>query len=852
MTCPPPTTGDINVSLRLPSRPAALRITSGAQGDLLSLGLLLGLALLLLVRQIVLGGTFYNDDIVLQSIPVYSWYAEGLKQGHIPIWSPSILGGFPLAFGQYSFFYPPDMLLFFLLDAARAFHLSLALHLFLAGACTYWYCRVLGLRRLPSLFAAVAFQMGNEVLSWPANGFITRTLFALPALLATIELTFHRSTRYWLLVPPIVGAALLGGYAQIVLFALVVAAPYALVTAIARGQALGPRKSGWLLSLLALGVVLGFGLAAVRVMPTLLVTAMSPRASGIGFDRSAVDSIEPWALMAGYLLPSILEIPGTFAARPDYVGAPALLLAALTLGYPSRLGRPALFHAAVAAISTLLSLGKYTPIYGLLLHLPFFDYFRGPNRFSLVAAMAIAVLAAYGLDRGLALDLGARRKSRRLMASMAGLFVLVAIVATVASLSFQFGRDPVSEGWRSVVEARGLDVLNALRPRVALSLLGLAASPLVIIACARGRLSNRALGWSALLLTTITLFALGWIQNPWLPPQELNDPPALLQELRDDTERFRLFSYAPAMSVYNVGVFYKDKVGYLPSVEFDERYRSQFIPPNLNMLFGVDTANGYEILQSRRQALVGFYMGSDRTDYARYSDGDWVDWNLHNASLHDRLNLLAALNVGYLMHAFPIEDPRLEPMGEVSERIYPNLPAVAKVYLFRLKTALPRALVVPGTVTMSGEKQVLDALVAGSQDLRQVAILEEQPPVLGGPALTVAGSSVEIVDYQEDRVTLRAHSDGTGFLVLMDFLLPGWSATVDGQWEPILAANFAGRAVPLRGAGEHQIVFSYEAPLLRQGLMVSLGSLALVILIPLAWKFRIPRSVARRREAPSV
>lgn len=830
MPHPSPIMSDSHVDLRQSTR-SALRVRMReALPDMAALGLLFALAFSLLARQIIVGGTFYNDDIVYQSIPVYSWYADGLKQGRIPIWSASILGGFPLAFAQYGFFYPPDMLLFWLLDAARAFHLSLALHLALAGWCTYWYCRVLGMRRLPSLFAAVVFQMGNEVLSWPANGFITRTLFAIPATLATIELLFRRSPRFWLLIPLVVGSALLGGYAQILLFALTVAGAYALVIGLAYRRTLGAKETAHRLILLALGVALGFGLAAVRVLPTLLVTAESTRAGGLPLDRSAVDSIEPWALLAGYLLPAILEVPGTTSARPDYLGAPALLLAALPLVLARLKDRIAGFHLGLAALSTTLSLGTSTPLYGMLFQLPFFSLFRGPNRFSLVAALAIAVLAAYALDRRLALDLVLRKRLLRATVATGIIALTAGLSLAVVSVAFQFGRDPFSDYVRRVVEQQGWDTLNALRPRVAFPLISAFATPFLAVAAARLSVSHRVLEWWVLFLSTATLFLLGWVHNPWLQPNALYEAPVLLNTLKNDPDRFRVFSYAPAMSVYNVGVYYTDKVGSPPSTEFQERYLRQFIAPNLGMLFDVATPGGYEVLQTRRQALVGFYMGSDRTEYARYSDGDWVDWNLHNASLSDRLSFLAALNVKYLLHPFLIEDPRLELRDEVEVQIYPGLPAVAKVHLYQLKDSQPRAFLVPTAVTMPSEKQVLDTLFSGSVNLHEAVILESTPAAMEGPPLTAAGSWVEITAYRDDHVSLRAHTNGNGFLVLMDFLLPGWSATVNSNPEPILAGNFAGRAVPIRSAGDHRIDFHYEAPLLREGLAVSLLSLALLLL----------------------
>lgn len=832
----------------LNSRLATFVINQGVNKDIIALFFLLALALLISIQPILLGGTIYDDDILLMSIPVYSWYSEQLRQGILPIWSPAIAGGFPLAFAIYGFFYPPDILLFRLLDAPRAFHLSLSMHLALIGVCTYWYCRVLGLRRLPSLIAAVAFQMGNQVLAWPSNGFITKALFALPALLAVIESMLRRSWRYWALSPIIVAVALLAGHAQAVLSALATAAVYGCVAAIVSWPKLGPRVVIRFLLLLVLGVALGFGLAAVRVVPTLEITSLTMRASGMGFNQSAVDSIEPWALVAGYLLPSIFELPGRAVARPDYVGASVLLLAALALTSIRQLDRVARFHVGLAGAVTILSLGEFTPAYGWLLQLPFFSYFREPNRLSLVSALAIAVLAAYTLDRRLALDLSAQNGRFRVLVVLGSLTALAGIAGLALSLAFQLGTFGVLSDLHHMVESRGLDALNFLRPRVGIAVLGLVATPLLLIACAGRRVTHRFLELSVLLLTVGALFLLGWVQNLWMSPTALYDPPALSKTLKSETtaEPFRVYSWAPRVSTYNVRAFYEGIVGYPPSREFDEHYLRQFIPPNLGILFGVQSVEWYDALHTRRQALISAYIGSERAEWGQYEDGNWADWNLHKLSIHDRLNLLAALNVKYLTHAFQIRDDRLEIVDEVSLQIYPELPATAKVYLYRLKTAMPRAFVVPGSVVMMSERKVLETLMAGDVELRQRVILEKSPPSLEEPHLTVQGSYVDIVEYSDDRVVLMARTDGSGYLVLMDFLLPGWTATVDGRPEQILAGNFAGRAVPIRDAGEYRVEFSYQAPLLREGLLITSISSA-VFLVALLVALLLQRPAGNRK-----
>ncbi len=825
------------VALRQPIRTGHSRgYWAALLRDLLALGFILALPLALLSREIVFGGSLDDSDIVQQSIPVYSWYAAALKQGQLPIWSPEILGGFPLAFSQYGFFYPPDILLFRVLDAARAFHLSLALHLALAGGCTYWYGRVLGLRRLPSLIAAIAFQMGNEALAWAANGFIARSLFVLPALLAISELLFKGRWRYWLLLPVVVGASMLGGYAQFVLFALCAAAAYALVTAVVEWKSLGTRTVFAALGLLALGVALGFGLAMVRIAPTLALTALSTRAGGMGLAGSSVNSIAPMAMIGGYLLPVLNELSRDSVARPDYLGGPILFLVFLVLLFHGRLGRVPAFHAGLAGVSTILSLGSFTPFYGLLLRLPFFGYFRGPNRFSLVAALAITMLAAYALEWRLATDLPRLRRRWLLVVAVAIVGAAALGVGFLASTLFQFGRDPVSEMLRGMLKSHGWDVMNLLRLRVGLPLLGLAAAPVLIIAVGRGWLSHTALEWSVLALTTASLFTLGWLQNGWLSPQSLREPPAFVEALRSDTgtNLYRVFAWPPAVMLYNLNTDLQRAGRQPPSQDFDRTYLRQFVTPNLNMLFGISTADGYEVLQSRRQALMSTYLGSERREKATFADGSVVGDRAMTRQLPERLDLMAALNVKYLLNAFQIKDPRLELAGKVPLRIYPDHEDVTSVYLYRLKSALPRALVVPRAEVMSSEKDVLEALTAGNLDLRQNVILEKQPPPQQAPALSLGSSEVQIVDYQDDRVEIRTSTDGSGFLVLMDFLLPGWSATVDGRQVSVFAANFAGRAVAISGPGDHRVIFSYTAPLFREALMVSLGSLVLLCAVVLS------------------
>jgi hypothetical protein len=56
------------------------------------------------------------------------------------------------------------------------------------------------------------------------------------------------------------------------------------------------------------------------------------------------------------------------------------------------------FWFIAAIVSGLLILGKHTPLYVLLYHIPIVNAFRGPSRYSFEWTLAVSILAAYGWD----------------------------------------------------------------------------------------------------------------------------------------------------------------------------------------------------------------------------------------------------------------------------------------------------------------------------------------------------------------------------------------------------------------------------------------------------------------------
>jgi hypothetical protein len=148
--------------------------------------------------------------------------------------------------------------------------------------------------------------------------------------------------------------------------------------------------------------------------------------------------------------------------------------------------------------------------------------------------------------------------------------------------------------------------------------------------------------------------------------------------------------------------------------------------------------------------------------------------------------------------------------------------------------ARPRAFI-PASVTQVGsETAALDAIFAPSFDPARAAVVE-------GPAPAGTTGTVSFVRDDPDHVELRADLDGAGMVVLNDQLDEGWRVEVDGRAaEPLRVDSvMRGVAVP---AGTHTVSWSYRAPGLRLGLVLSVVGLLLIAALIL-----LPRS---RRRAP--
>lgn len=322
--------------------------------------------------------------------------AEALAQGRLPLWNPYIFGGAPLfANIQAAVLYPPNLVTFFW-PPFLAFVALIFFHLWLAGLGMYLFGRLgLGFGVPAALLAGLAYGLSGFLAQQLGHPNQTAASAWLPwVLLGTVGLV--RGRPLWLpLTALFLALQILAGHPQETYLTLAAAGFLALYEA---GRLRSRRAIIGLVGL-GLAVALGFGLAAVQVLPSWELSRLSIRGGGGLSYREAVSfSLPPWELLRA-LLPTYGDNP--FNEFIAYVGFVPLGLA--LAGILAGGARPyRVFAILLGALSLALAVSAYNPLSPFLYEIvPGLRMFRVPARWLLLYTFAAAVLAGIGLEAGL-------------------------------------------------------------------------------------------------------------------------------------------------------------------------------------------------------------------------------------------------------------------------------------------------------------------------------------------------------------------------------------------------------------------------------------------------------------------
>jgi hypothetical protein len=753
----------------------------------------------------------FLGDIAFYFYPMIKTGMDQWRHGMVPLWTNLIQCGFPLlADGQAALCYPLHVLPYLVLPPVAAEHCSIAFQVVLTAVLMYAFVISLGLGRWPAV-------MGGWI--WTFSGPIAASMYmGTPALngMTWWPLWFILAGRIaskfdWCdiaITGLIMGLGWLGGFPQTAFYGIFASSVWLLFLLISGNgsnwRASVPALAGW-----ALAGILGIGVAALQVLPTLEMSGLSIRSGGVDYAFASLGSVPPSSLVS-LLIPEwnrYLCLYG-LSGIDIFMGFIPLSLALLCIG--KHMSRRTMFYCGLLAIGIILSLGKYDPLFKLLYRLPGFSFFHNPFRFMYWSYFALAILGAEGLNRFAAAPASNyRHEIRRIMARLSGTVGASLIVCAGGALFFHFAKARIArfalshvqksmlshayktqhiEYYSAKIERMIADIAAALNPldhRYLIAIfLALAAIGFCAACLRRPRLHRPAyVVLSALALIGLTDFR-GFLHADFSGAKI--EPPPLARYYARQEGLFRIYNVQSQEDII------KSAFGGSDRLESD-----------YNMLFNIPQAGEYSALGSFRYYNLLGSLGSVNLAFGVLP----VTENAVRAGLP----LLSLCNVRYITSTAPLAVPGLtwQPFDSF--------------FLYKNESVLPRAFVVPEAAVIPDPSVLLDSMHSPGFDPWAAVYLESAPQVHLPNGFR---STATVVSCGDQRVSLDA--DGPGWLVVTDLFYPGWKSRIDGNATPIYRGDYVFRSVPLP-EGRHHVEFYLDSRSFKAGAFISVVSVLLLL-----------------------
>jgi len=745
-----------------------------------------------------------NGDQYSSGYAVKEWARAAERQtGHFPLWNPMIMGGLPYVdvVTHGDAVYPPTAILREVVPAYEAMNIGFFLHYILLGFLTYLFLRRLGASWIGAVTGGIAYQLSGLIISYVHPGhdgklFVSTMLpLALLALVAAL-----RDRRIWgyPLLAVAVALCLLSPHVQTTYYMLIASALFAIYLTFGEPstEAVGKRVARLALTMAA--VLVGFGIAAVQILPFIQYIPHSPRAAGYAVDYQGTTSFGiPWNHIPEFLIAGFTGDTETYwGSNPlklhsEYLGLPVVALALLGLG--DRRRRLVWWLLGIGTVFLLIALGASTPFYHLWWAvMPMVKKTRAPGMVFFVAAFCLATFAAFGVDR--------LERREPVTAKYARAWLIAAGAIAVLGLIGFFGQlaQMMAPGNRMASAiARG----SFIRQSTLIGAIALAAVALLAWGWVKGRVPVMLLAFGLPLLVGVDLWRNGehfWQYSP-RPDQGLYRTDALLTRLQADAGPVRVLNLAPFM---NADVY----------------------PQNVLMAFGIPQVVGYQGSELRYyDDLLG---GRNEWRYLFASTRLWHLLAVRYVIAPDTLSLpgyhrvLGPVTTGTGRPAFLYEADTLPPYARV-------VPAAAKVD----EQAIPPTLADP---RLPGYDRVV--LVPQNAPITPRPMTAFPPP-------SPARASVSHWEPGKMSINLEPAPTDSSYVLIAENWYLDWSATVDGHPAQVLRGDNSLLTVAV-SAGARRIELSYHSRVIARGIAIGLVSL----LVAIAW-FVVPPAWQRRQRS---
>ncbi len=783
--------------------------------------------LLLLFYPLLLGnGAFAHKDARMEVYPFLTLFDQHIFTPSA-LWNSMNFHGFPAFLTNGYLFHPLLYLLLPLLSPVTTLHWTVFLYL-LGGAL--FFTLVLkreGFSPLSSITSGAIFSLA--LWPWmfaPGNAF---ALLLTPLLLYAIQNAMDDPKRGGIMGSIVVALAWLGVHFHYAVILMAIGAIFAVVKIVSEWSEDRENAKTLITTVLVMFAV-GTLIGLIRTIPAVGYSILSPRSDPIalaGLEGRTIGTLFPFL----YLLPQFNApfLSGAMEALP-YIGALplALVLIAITKNWKDK---TVLTCLGVYVLMVLIAL-PYSPLRDVLYWIPGFKTLGSPARWMFAGTIALLPICAMGFD------LVAKQKASKQQQKIAKLFLwggtLLALVAVVASIlpavfssfgdsitrsfdaRFDLFLDTVPGNAGSALSAGQEHIqtfttqfLNALingastryglfQPHNFFPIISIILTGILLSKRIWTRIPTRGKGKMLLVYCLCTLLIV-YIPMQWrqtINRSQYETPSNTVAYLKENSER--TFSFLPGHGIREALQLRNATRGEINAMH------KHTIQPNENLLWGLNSADYYEPLHSKRMGRLLGAIGSEAVridpEASLVGSGKTVKEMLQ--TLGQRYFLFNILGIDHVVSSWPLQQVGLRRVHteEVTERDIP-------VYVFRNPDAQPLAYFVSKVEFMEpNAEEAFNKLVNERRGARLTLIECEGCEQKGAYS---AEGTIQIDREDPTSIQISTYSPHWQWLVVSQNLLPGWRVKVDGEYTGVGIADTVYPAI-LLSPNEHTVNLKFN------------------------------------------
>ncbi len=162
--------------------------------------------------------------------------------------------------------------------------------------------------------------------------------------------------------------------------------------------------------------------------------------------------------------------------------------------------------------------------------------------------------------------------------------------------------------------------------------------------------------------------------------------------------------------------------------------------------------------------------------------------------------------------------------------------------IYRNRNTLPRAFLVGSVESVPDMNAVFERMAEPGFDPSRLVVTSEPVPAFGDEGQDNVGEA-RVTERRLNSTRIDVRAERRCMLVLSDAYYPGWRVYLDGAPSTILPVYHAFRGVVVP-EGEHEIVFEYDPPSFRWGLLISALTGLLCSAVAAVWTIRLMMSTS--------